>query len=181
MAVPTITNKKRKNSLSNNNTFHVDSKKKKSKKTNVTVKEEFNVEIPSDVSAISASSSEASSSSSAFSSVVLRDKNLPPISSLLLYKPNIAANRFDPFYQSIEPYAQYAFPDSSNCLPAASVKQETGGNATPVMPIIPYYFHHGRFGIEACMHQLEYHRQQQAVKSYAFNRVNNGVNYYYYI
>lgn len=160
MAVPTITNKKRKNSLSNNNTSHVNSKKKKSKNSNVTVKEELNIEIPSDVSAISTINAEASSSSS-FSSLVLRDKNLPPISSLLLYKPIIADNRFDPFYQSIKHYAQYALPDFSDCPPTASVKQETGNNAAPVMPIIPYYFHHGRFGIEACMHQLEHHRQQK--------------------
>ncbi|KAI8640504.1 hypothetical protein BD408DRAFT_419624, partial [Parasitella parasitica] len=150
--------------------------KKKVKKPRVSVKEELNVEIPSDVSVFSTINSETSSSL-----VLSNDQCLPPISSLLLYKPSIVANRFDPFYQSIEPLVQYAIPGPTFKAydTLAIVKHETSANAAApsVMPIIPYYFHHVQFGIEACMHQLEYHRQQQIVKAYSFNPVNDGVNY----
>ncbi|CEP11511.1 hypothetical protein [Parasitella parasitica] len=170
--------KKRRNSSFKSNasddTTTARTTKRKVKKPRVSVKEELNVEIPSDVSVFSTIDSETSSS------LVLsnEEKSLPPISSLLLYKPSIAANRFDPF----EPHVHYILPGPalSGYVTPAIVKHESTFNASvpPVMPIIPYYFHHAQFGIEACMNQLEYHRQQHSVRAYSSNSVNNGVNYY---
>ncbi|KAL9538866.1 hypothetical protein MBANPS3_010621 [Mucor bainieri] len=194
-------------------------KNKKSKKPRVTVKEELNTEIPlseptsptiaeevavdviPEVSAASAQSGEDTNGTvmvqeAASKHLVIRDEGLPPlppVSSLLLFTPSVEANKFDPFYQSVNSYVYHVLP---NPMPNSSlqeaVKREEGQatrvvrqtmdpNALPLMPMIPYYFHHKQFGIEACMHQLQQQRKKTGSISTYTNTVPNGTNYYYYV
>ncbi|KAI7907918.1 uncharacterized protein BX663DRAFT_492413 [Cokeromyces recurvatus] len=53
-----------------------------------------------------------------------------------------------------------------------------------IMPMIPYFFHHQQFGIEACMLQLEAQKQQQQQqqqqqKKYFYSQMNGYYNNYY--
>lgn len=75
------------------------------------------------------SSSQSSTISSGSFTSVQTNQWLPPISSLLT-----------PLY-----YNQV-----KSIPPASSVH---------LLPMIPYFFHHKQFGLEACMNQLEYSRQ----------------------
>ncbi|KAF1800772.1 hypothetical protein V8B55DRAFT_1140161 [Mucor lusitanicus] len=195
---------------------------KKSKKSRVIVKEELNTEIqlnePTTVStlaeevpvevipqesAISTQPSQGTSGAimvpeATSNQLVIRDKNLPPlppVSSLLLFTPSIEANKFDPFYQTVNTYVQHVLPNPmvNDSHPKETVKHEQGQttpvirqtmmdlNALPLMPIIPYYFHHEQFGIEACMHQLQQQRKKTGTIIGYTNTVPNGTNYYYHV
>ncbi|GAN06166.1 hypothetical protein MAM1_0114c05645 [Mucor ambiguus] len=193
-------------------------KNKKSKKFRVTVKEEFNTEIQLNEpasptmaeeataevipkkSATSAQSSEDTNGTvmiqaTASDQLVIRDEGLPPlppVSSLLLFTPSVEANKFDPFYQSVNSYVHHVLP---NPMPNDNFLRETvkregqitpivreamNRNALPLMPMIPYYFHHKQFGIEACMYQLQQQRKKAGTINNYTNTIPNGTNYYYY-
>lgn len=208
------TSQKRKSGLLNASSI----KNKKSKKPRVTVKEELNTEIPSPdeprtpppsandkelavevITPESFSSTQADVGSGGniavqqdvYGQLAMHGENapcLPPISSLLLYKPGVEANEFDPFYQSVDSYIRYAIPYGSS--PQANVKRESvrftapirqtmDPAALPPMPLIPYYFHHKQFGMEACMHQLQQQRHRKGTTSCYTNTASNGANYFY--
>lgn len=189
----------------------------KSKMPRVTVKEEFNteiqltepasptttaegptVEVIPQESVISTQSSGSMDSiltvqNAASNQLVIRDENLPPlppVSSLLLFTPGVEANKFDPFYQSVNSYVQSVLPKSN--FPQKKVKREDGQappvmrqtmepNALPLMPMIPYYFHHKQFGIEACMCQLQQQRENTGTVIRYDHNVPSGTTHYYYI
>ncbi|KAK4512577.1 uncharacterized protein ATC70_003280 [Mucor velutinosus] len=209
-------NKKRQNEHTNGD---LKKKNKKSKKSKVTVKEELNTEIqltertsptmaeklvvevlPKE-SVTSAPSGERPQGTNMVqkavsNQLVIRGENLPPlppVSSLLLLTPGLEANRFDPFYQTVNSYVQNALPSlvPNDSLPKESIKREgvttpvirqaMDLNAQPLKPVIPYYFHHEQFGIEACMHQLQQQRKKAGTLINYTNTVPDGTGCYYYV
>jgi hypothetical protein len=108
---------------------------------------------------------------------------LPPISSLML--PTFGASSSSPplsfirkdcypeklnFHQSLHGYAPLLFTEPLKPKPKPTV-----------MPMIPYFFHHKQFGIEACMLQLEEQKRQQIQRRYHYTTKIGNHNYFYYL
>ncbi|KAL9551444.1 hypothetical protein PS6_005007 [Mucor atramentarius] len=184
------TSQKRKSSLFDASSI----KNKKSKKPRVTVKEELNTEIPSPDEP---RTPPPSANDKELAVEVITPESFSSTQADVGSGGNIAvqqdvygveANEFDPFYQSVDSYIRYAIPYGPS--PQATVKRESARFTAPVrqsmdptalppMSLIPYYFHHKQFGMEACMHQLQQQRHRKGTTSCYTNTASNDTNYFY--
>lgn len=133
--------------------------------------------VNSVVSYASTSTTASSSTSSTLSRSSSSTNWLPPISTLLSHisehnEPAIVSYDYDPTFQfqrTIEPHIvlpkQKKRKTQTSKKPQQSQPQRQEQRRSEFMPMIPYYFHHEKFGIEACMLQLE---GQKKFKNYFY-------------
>lgn len=130
------------------------------------------------VSYASTSTTTSSSIGSTLSRSSSSNNWLPPISALLSHieehnEPAIVPYDYDPTFQYhhtiVEPHIVLPKQKKRKTQPSKkfqpSQPQRQEQRRRVFMPMIPYYFHHEKFGIEACMLQLE---GQKKFKNYFY-------------
>jgi hypothetical protein len=103
---------------------------------------------------------------------------LPPISSLML--PTLGISSYSPPTYIKKGYYPEQFNYHEPLYGYVPQFKQVPQPKPTVMPMIPYFFHHKQFGIQACMLQLEEQRRQQMQRRHHYATNVGNHNYFYY-